>query len=211
VKFPLFFVISLLSLLITTHKAIAADEHAIKILVMGDSLSAAYGIPKERGWVNLLQEALATQAEVINASISGETTGGGLAAFPKHLANYEPDIVLLALGANDGLRGFPPQTMKSNLEAMVVASRDAGARVLMIGIHILPNYGKRYTKAFYQVYESLVDDYQLGFVPFLLEGVALNPELMQDDQLHPTAEAQPIILANVLPYLEQEIDEITSQ
>ncbi len=210
-KYPLVFVITVLSLLITTHKAIAADEHAIKILVMGDSLSAAYGIPKELGWVNLLRETLSTRAEVINASISGETSGGGLAALPKHLASYNPDIVLLALGANDGLRGFPPQTMKSNLEAMIIASRKSGARVLMIGIHILPNYGKRYTEAFYNVYESLVDEYQLGFVPFLLDDVALKPELMQDDQLHPTADAQPYILSNVLPHLESELTAIVDE
>lgn len=204
-RITLIIVISLLSLLITTHKAIAADEHEIKILVMGDSLSAAYGIPKELGWVNLLREKLHNKATIVNASISGETTGGGLAALPKHLQNYSPNIVILALGANDGLRGFPTQTMKSNLEQMILLAQESGAEVLLVGIHILPNYGRRYTEAFYQVYEELVSEYQLSFVPFLLEGVALEPELMQDDQLHPTAEAQPILLSNVFPLLENKL------
>lgn len=207
-RFSLIIILSVLSLLITTHKAIAADEQEIKILVMGDSLSAAYGIPKELGWVNLLRNELGDNYSVINASISGETTGGGLAALPKHLQEYHPKLVILELGANDGLRGFPIPRIKSNLEAMIELSHESGARVLLIGIHILPNYGRRYTESFYSVFEELASEYALGFVPFLLAGVALKPELMQNDQLHPTVEAQPQLLQNVLPQLEQELEHL---
>lgn len=207
-RFSLIIILSLFSLLITTHKAIAADEQEIKILVMGDSLSAAYGIPKELGWVNLLREQLGGGFSVTNASISGETTGGGLAVLPEHLQNYDPDLVILELGANDGLRGFPVSRMRSNLEQMIDLSLQSSARVLLVGIHILPNYGRRYTEAFYSVFQELAAQYELSLVPFLLDGVALKPELMQDDQLHPTAEAQPILLQNILPLLEHELNGI---
>lgn len=207
-RLPLIIILSLFSLLITTHKAIAADEQEIKILVMGDSLSAAYGIPKELGWVNLLRTELGDDYSVINASISGETTGGGLAALPRHLEEYQPDLVILELGANDGLRGFPIPRMRSNLEAMITLSLQSGARVMLVGIHILPNYGRRYTESFYAVYAELAEKYALSLVPFLLDGVALNPELMQDDQLHPTAEAQPRLLKNVLSALQDELEVI---
>ena len=209
-RFPLIIVFSLFSLLITTHKAIAADEQEIKIFVMGDSLSAAYGIPKELGWVNLLRTELGNDYSVINASISGETTGGGLAVMPKHLQEYDPDLVILELGANDGLRGFPVSRMESNLEAMIELSLGSGARVLLVGIHILPNYGRRYTESFYAVFQELARKYKLSLVPFLLDGVALKPELMQDDQLHPTAEAQPQLLQNILPLLMTELETIRS-
>lgn len=207
-RFSLIIILSLFSLLITTHKAIAADEQEIKILVMGDSLSAAYGIPKELGWVNLLREQLGGGFSVTNASISGETTGGGLAVLPEHLQNYDPDLVILELGANDGLRGFPVSRMRSNLEQMIDLSLQSSARVLLVGIHILPNYGRRYTETFYSVFQELAAQYELSLVPFLLDGVALKPELMQDDQLHPTAEAQPILLQNILPLLEHELNGI---
>jgi len=192
----------LFSLTLTTNFAIAADDEKVKILVLGDSLSAAYGIPRDRGWVNLLASKLSNKANVINTSISGETTDGGLAALPRHLKIHVPDIVILELGANDGLRGFPIPLIKKNLQQLINISRTNGAQVILVGIHIPPNYGQRYTEAFYQNYVELSQTNNLSFVPFLLDGVVLNPELMQDDGLHPTAQAQPKLLANVLPYVE---------
>lgn len=209
-RYSLIIILSLLSLLITTHKAIAADEQEIKILVMGDSLSAAYGIPKELGWVNLLRTTLGDTYSITNASISGETTGGGLAVLPRHLQEYDPDLVILELGANDGLRGFPVSRIRSNLAEMIELSIKSDARVLLVGIHILPNYGRRYTESFYAVFKELAIKYNISLVPFLLDGVALKPELMQDDQLHPTAEAQPLLLQNILPLLEAELKAISN-
>lgn len=200
-----------ISLTISTNSATASDEHPINILVLGDSLSAAYGIPKDLGWVNLMRTELRGSAKVINASISGETTDGGRASLIRHLAQYEPSIVILELGANDGLRGFPLRTTKDNLQAMIDMSTDMGADVVLIGIHIPPNYGKRYTESFYQNFVELAEKNDLAFVPFLLDKVALDPTLMQSDQLHPTAEAQPIILENVLPAVRNVIDEHRSQ
>lgn len=199
------------SLTISTNSATALDEHPINILVLGDSLSAAYGIPKDLGWVNLMRTELRGSTKVINASISGETTDGGRASLKRHLAQYEPSIVILELGANDGLRGFPLQTTKDNLQAMIDLSTDIGADVVLIGIHIPPNYGKRYTKSFYQNFVELAEKNELAFVPFLLDNVALDPGLMQNDQLHPTAEAQPILLDNVLPAVRETIDKRRSQ
>ena len=199
------------SLTISTNSATASDEHPINILVLGDSLSAAYGIPKDLGWVNLMRTELRGSAKVINASISGETTDGGRASLKRHLAQYEPSIVILELGANDGLRGFPLQTTKDNLQAMIDMSTDIGADVVLIGIHIPPNYGKRYTESFYQNFVELAEKNEHAFVPFLLDNVALDPGLMQNDQLHPTAEAQPILLDNVLPAVRETIDKRRSQ
>lgn len=172
------------------------------VLVMGDSLSAAYGIEQDAGWVSLLQKRLGDKAEVVNASISGETTSGGITRLPEQLRQHSPDIVLLELGGNDGLRGLPPKQMSDNLRAMIEASQAANAEVGLIGIDIPPNYGEAYRNAFTSTYETLADEYDLVLVPFLLEGVALEPELMQDDGIHPTAEAQPRLLETVWPKLE---------
>lgn len=172
------------------------------ILVMGDSLSAAYGIEQDAGWVSLLQKRLDDKADVINASISGETTSGGITRLPEQLRQQSPDIVLLELGGNDGLRGLPPGQMHDNLRAMIEASQAASAEVLLIGIDIPPNYGEAYRNAFTGTYEALAEEYELALVPFLLEGVALEPELMQSDGIHPTAEAQPRLLETVWPKLE---------
>lgn len=172
------------------------------LLVMGDSLSAAYGIEREEGWVSLLAERLEGDAHVINASISGETTSGGLQRFTDILRQQQPDIVLLELGGNDGLRGLPPQQMQTNLASMIEQSQEAGAQVLLLGIDIPPNYGQAYRDAFTDVFHSLADEFDIALVPFLLVDVALNDDLMQSDSIHPTAEAQPIILENVWPELE---------
>lgn len=174
------------------------------LLVLGDSLSAAYGLPAEEGWVSLMEQELKQRRladKVINASISGETSSGGLQRLPRLLADYRPDLVLLELGANDGLRGTPLQVMEQNLRRMVELSQASGAEVILIGIRIPPNYGPQYTQRFYSIYPDLAQEYQLPLVPFLLEGVALKPQLMQSDGLHPTAAAQPILLQTVWPHL----------
>ncbi|GAA0699704.1 arylesterase [Marinobacterium maritimum] len=174
------------------------------LLVLGDSLSAAYGLPAEQGWVSLLEQELQQRRladRVVNASISGETSSGGLQRLPRLLADYRPDLVLLELGANDGLRGTPLQVMEQNLRQMVELSQASGADVMLIGIRIPPNYGPQYTQRFYSIYPDLAREYQLPLVPFLLERVALKPQLMQSDGLHPTAAAQPILLQTVWPHL----------
>lgn len=179
--------------------------NAKTILVFGDSISAGYGINVEEGWVALLQHKLSATKKpfaVVNESISGETTAGGLARIDAALAKFKPDIVLLELGANDGLRGLSPQVMQNNLSAMVTRAEKAGAKVLLLGIRIPPNYGKRYADMFYGVFNQLALNLKIAWVPFMLEDVALNPQLMQADGLHPNAAAQPIMLAHIWQYLE---------
>lgn len=186
-----------------------AQAHTL--LVMGDSLSAAYGIDPQAGWVSLLEHKLGKGYPVINASISGETTSGGAARLPELLKQHHPDIVLLELGGNDGLRGLSPQQMKVNLAKMVERSRAEGARVLLLGIEVPPNYGPAYTNAFRNVFTQLADEHDLPLVPFLLENVDLD-SMLQADGIHPTAEAQPIILANVWAKLEPMLaDDVDDQ
>lgn len=175
------------------------------IMVLGDSLSSGYGLELSQGWVSLLQQRLEQAGyphRVINASISGDTTRGGLARLPAALANHQPDIVILELGGNDGLRGLALEALAQNLAAMIERSRQAGARVALAEIRIPPNYGPRYTKQFQALYGELAERYQLPLIPFLLNGVADNKDLMQADGIHPRAEAQPRILDNVWPVLE---------
>ncbi len=182
----------------------ASPLQAKTLLVLGDSLSAAYGLPAEQGWVSLLEQELKQRRladRVVNASISGETSSGGLQRLPRLLADHRPDLVLLELGANDGLRGTPLQVMEQNLRRMVELSQASGAEVMLIGIRIPPNYGPQYTQRFYSIYPDLAREYRLPLVPFLLERVALKPQLMQPDGLHPTAAAQPILLQTVWPHL----------
>ncbi len=202
--------IGLTTLLVTTA-ALADDTERLTLLMMGDSLSAAYGLEQpEDGWVSLLNKRLDGEARVVNASISGETSAGGATRLPELLRQHSPDIVLLELGANDGLRGLAPSQMRQNLESMIKQSQASGARVVMLGIDIPPNYGDAYRTAFTNVYDSLAKRYDLPLVPFLLEGVALDKTLMQDDGLHPTAKAQPMILDNVWPTLVPLIEQATA-
>lgn len=175
------------------------------ILVMGDSLSAAYGINPEKGWVNLLRQKFEKQAisvEVINSSISGETSAGGLRRLPDLLNTYNPDVVILELGANDGLRGHPVNNMVNKLQAMIDLTLAQHSKVLLLGMKIPPNYGRRYSELFSSAYPRLRQENDITLVPFMLQGVATRPELMQSDGLHPTAEAQPIILDTIWPYLK---------
>jgi len=183
----------------------AASAATPAILVFGDSLSAGYGIDVRAGWVALLGTRLAQKGyphRVVNASVSGETTAGGLTRLPAAIRRHHPEIVILELGANDGLRGLSLTQTRANLESMIKAARAANARVLLVGIHLPPNYGPEYTGKFRKLYDELVQRYRLAYVPFLLEGVALTPGLMQTDGLHPRAAAQPRLLDNVWPYLE---------
>jgi acyl-CoA thioesterase I len=193
-------------LFIALQNAVAS---ARTILVFGDSLSAAYGIRPEQGWVTLLAQRLQTQGygyQVVNASVSGETSSGGLERLPRALKLHAPAIVILELGANDGLRGLPVSAMRDNLARMVQLLQGAQARVLLVGIRIPPNYGPRYTDEFARVYPELARQFHLPLVPFLLQKVALDPSLMQEDGLHPNADAEPIVLDTLWPYLKPLID-----
>lgn len=175
------------------------------ILVLGDSLSAAYNLKIDDGWVHLLKNKLLEPStistlgayQVVNASISGATTAAGLQVLPKLLEQHQPQIVLLELGANDGLQGKPISVIRKNLQTMIELSLDNHAQVLLIGIRLPPNYGKAYTEPFFSQYKTLASQYNLNYLPFLLEGVAGRPEAMMSDQLHPNRQAQPIILDNV--------------
>ena len=193
----------LLSVLLAISPLLSADEKA-RILVLGDSLSAGYGIELEESWVSLLAERVAENHpyQVVNASVSGETSGGGLARLPALLKEHTPALVILELGGNDGLRGHPLNIMQQQLESIIQKSQDAGAQVLLLGMQIPPNYGQRYTERFHQVYTQLAEKYELAYVPFFLEGVAVDRDLMQRDGIHPTAEAQPAMLDNVWVGLE---------
>jgi acyl-CoA thioesterase-1 len=170
------------------------------ILVYGDSLSAGYGIAVDRGWVNLLSQRLQQAGyglQVANASVSGETTTGGLARLPRALAAHDPRIVVLELGANDGLRGLPLETTRDNLDAMLSTLAKQHRRVLLLGMRMPPNYGERYTQGYAAIFAELARRHHVALLPFLLEGVADRPALMQADGLHPNEHGQPILLDNV--------------
>jgi acyl-CoA thioesterase-1 len=174
------------------------------VLVFGDSLSAAYGLRADEGWVAMLEKRLVPRGyRVVNASVSGETTSGGIARLPRALEQHRPGIVVLELGANDGLRGLPVPGTSRNLESMIESIRATGARILLVGIEIPPNYGPVYTTRFRGMYQDLARKYELPLVPFLLEGVALEERYMQADGLHPNAAGQPLVLENVWPRLEK--------
>ncbi|MGB3918687.1 arylesterase [Thiothrix litoralis] len=204
----LYLILCLMGLLPSTTVVMAAETPVTTtpetptLLVWGDSLSAAYGIAVDKGWVNLLQEKLGDDYKVVNGSISGETSAGGLTRLPEALKTHQPAYVLLELGANDGLRGIDLPTMRSNLEQMVKLAQAAKAKVVLIGIKLPPNYGTTFTDKFDAVYTDLAKEYELPLVPFLLAGVAEDWDLMQADGLHPTAEAEPKVLDNVWAVLE---------
>lgn len=175
------------------------------ILVLGDSLSAAYGIDESEGWVALLRQRLTEEQlhrPVINASISGETSSGGTARLQPLLDKYQPEVVILELGGNDGLRGYPVTTLRAQLQQAIDLSRQQGAHVLLVGMQIPPNYGARYSRLFSETYPTLAKQNQIALVPFLLDGVAGLPEMMQPDGIHPTAAGQPQMLDNVWPALQ---------
>ncbi len=172
------------------------------ILVVGDSLSAAYNMPLDAGWVKLLQQRIEPAHRVVNASISGDTSAGGLSRLPIALNQHSPDIVIVELGANDGLRGLSLKQMKANLEQMVRLSRQSGAEVIIAGMELPPNYGPAFNQKFRQIYTELASEQSISLIPFLLDDVAGKDHLIQPDGLHPNEHAQPLILDNVWPYLE---------
>ena len=179
------------------------------ILVFGDSLSAAYGIRPEQGWVALLTQRLQSQGygyQIVNASVSGETSEGGLERLPRALQLHQPRIVILELGANDALRGLPVSAARDNLARMVQLSQGAGARVLLVGMRIPPNYGQRYTEEFARIFPELASQYHVPLVPFLLQGVALDPARMQPDGMHPNATGEAPVLDTLWPYLKPMLD-----
>jgi acyl-CoA thioesterase-1 len=191
----------LLMLMLLTNTASASQ----KILVWGDSLSAAYGIPKEKGWVNLMRETLGSDFEVTNGSVSGETTRGGLTRLPSALKKNTPNVLILELGANDGLRGLPPSITKNNLTKMIEQAQKSDTQVILLGMKIPPNYGIAYSNKFEAIFQELADKYKLPFIPFFLENIIVDLKLLQEDELHPTAEAQPLILDKILPVVSKEL------
>lgn len=193
---------------------LAAAERGQTVLVVGDSLSAAFGIAQEESWVALLGERLRAKGYgygVANASITGDTTTGGLRRLPRALELHRPAVVIIELGGNDGLRGTPITVMRSNLARMIELSQAAGARVVLAGMQIPTNYGGPYTRSFAAVYPELAKQYRTGLVKFFLDGVALDIRLFQADGIHPTAEAQKILLDNVWPVLERELAAIKAR
>ncbi len=193
----------LLVLVLLGAAGAAAAQPAV--LVLGDSLSAAYGIPLEKGWVALLQERIRQTGyphRVVNASVSGETTAGGLSRMPAALQKHKPALVLIELGANDALRGLPLEAMRANLSRMVQLSRTAGARVLLFEMRVFANYGQKYSEEFQRSFRQVSDQEQASLVPFFLTGIAPEPKNFQPDGLHPTLEVQPKLLDAVWPSLE---------
>ena len=182
-----------------------ADQHTT-VLVLGDSISAAYGIQRDEGWVALLQDRLAgigPDYRVVNASISGDTTGGGLARLPAALATHDPALVIIELGGNDGLRGYPVTSIERNLRQLVELASADDREVLLVGMQIPPNYGHRYTGAFQNLFQEVAADQGVAVVTSFLAGVGVEPSLMQDDGIHPNAKAQPLLLDALWPFVQE--------
>jgi acyl-CoA thioesterase-1 len=178
------------------------------VLIFGDSLSAGFGIDVDQSWAALLQARLEAQGyehRVVNASISGETTEGGLARIEKALERFDPSLIILELGGNDGLRGFPPERLRGNLEKIVAASKASGAAVVLLGIRIPLNYGPRYSEAFENTFREVADEQQIPWIEFFMEGIAMNEALMQEDGIHPNIEAQPLLLDNAWPIISASL------
>lgn len=192
--------------LMATLLALPAMANQNTVLILGDSLSAAHGISSETAWVQLLRNRLSNNGladwQVINASIGGETTDGGARRLPELLEENDPDVVIIELGGNDGLRGFPPDVIESNLASMIEQVQESGAQAVLIGMQIPPNYGPRYTEMFANIYPKLSDRYDIALVPFFLEGIYNREGLMQDDGIHPSEKAQPKLLENVWPVIK---------
>jgi len=178
---------------------------------MGDSISAGFGIDKSTGWVAMLQKRLGDDFKLVNASISGETTTGGRHRLKKALQRYEPDLVIIELGGNDGLRGTPIKQMQFNLNDMVNKAKASGAEVMLLGMQIPPNYGQTYTQKFASVFNAIASDQGTLFVPFLLEGIAGKSGMMQADGIHPTAQAQPLMMELVWSELQEWLNKLTNQ
>ena len=194
--------------LLLTPAAKAAESPTV--LIFGDSLSAGFGIDVDQSWGALLQKRLEEQGyehRVVNASISGETTEGGATQIENAIEDFAPELIILELGGNDGLRGFPPARIKKNLKAIAERARASGAEVVLLGIRIPTNYGVRYTQAFEAVYAEVAEELDIRWIEFFMEGVALNDELLLDDRIHPNAKAQPILLDNAWPIIRATLDQ----
>ena len=192
--------------MVATLSLIPFAIEAKTILIVGDSISAGYGINHEQGWVQLLQKRLdqqyPKQHKVVNASVSGETTSGALARMPKLLQSYKPDVVVIELGGNDALRGQPPQMIQKNLGQLVQQSQQANAKVILFGMKIPPNYGTAYSQTFENNYKVISQQYKIKLLPFFMQGIAGHKDLMQNDQIHQNAKAQSIVLNNAYPYIK---------
>ncbi|MBD0241568.1 arylesterase [Acinetobacter baumannii] len=194
------------SLLLISLSMLPMFVSAKTILILGDSISAGYGIDPKQGWVQLLQKRLdqqyPKQHKVVNASVSGETTSGALARLPKLLQTYKPEVVVIELGGNDGLRGQPPQMIQKNLSRLIQLSQKQKAKVILFGMKIPPNYGTAYSKAFENSYKTVSQKYQVKLLPFFLDGVAGQKQLMQNDLIHPNTQAQSKLLNLAYPYIK---------
>jgi acyl-CoA thioesterase-1 len=200
----------LISISVISIRTFASDSQLpngnIRLLVLGDSLSAGYGISQSQAWVTLLQQRLRQSGHavaVINASVSGETSLGGLNRLPALLRQHQPQLLILELGANDGLRGLPIEVMQANLQKIIHQAKQKDIRVLLLGMQLPPNYGPSYTRDFAQTYHKLAKQNQIELLPFFLADIVDKRELMQADDLHPNSKAQPLILKNVWPYVEK--------
>ncbi|HEX5381842.1 MAG TPA: arylesterase [Acinetobacter sp.] len=202
-RFKVFVYSSVIGLMLCLNPMLASAK---TIMILGDSISAGYGLQPQQGWVTQLQKRLdqqyPKQHQVVNASVSGETSSGALARLPKLLATYKPNIVVIELGGNDGLRGQPPQMIQQNLARLVEQSQKAKAKVILFGMKIPPNYGTAYSKAFQQNYTIVSQRYQVKLLPFFLEGIAGHKNLMQNDLIHPNAQAQVKLLNLAYPYIK---------
>ena len=199
-------ILTLVVLLVTA--SVQATESPT-ILVFGDSLSAGFGIDVDQSWVALLQQRLEEtgyEHRVVNASISGETTAGGATRIDTAIGTFSPDLIILELGANDGLRGFPTTSIRRNIETIARQARDSGADVVLLGIRIPTNYGARYTQAFEAVFSDVATDLEIRWIEFFMDGIALNDKLLQEDRIHPNAEAQPLLLDNAWPIIRATLD-----
>lgn len=209
-------ILSLVSLQNMAQDAAPSADLALKndartILVLGDSISAGFGIPMQQGWVALLSKELQrndAKTRVINASISGDTTQGGVSRLPGLLAKHQPNLVIIELGGNDGLRGTPIQVITHNLTTLIQLSREAGSDILLAGMQIPPNYGRRYTQSFREIFPTLAQQHNTLLLPFILQKVVKKQGLMQADGIHPTAEAQPLILQSVLPEVTKWLENV---
>ena len=178
------------------------------VLIFGDSLSAGYGLEVDQSWASLLQARLTQQGyehRVVNASISGETTEGGATRIDNALQDFSPALIILELGGNDGLRGFPASRMKANLEKIVTRAKATGAAVVLLGIRIPTNYGQRYSNEFEDVFRQISVEYNIQWIEFFMEGIAMNDDLLLEDRIHPNAEAQPILLDNAWPIIKDKL------
>lgn len=194
-----------MALLCSAVSADQGESDAPYILVLGDSLSAAYNMESHQAWPSLLQSRLKQDGydwRVFNSSITGDTTQGGLARLPRLLDRYAPGIVILELGGNDGLRGIAPDVTRENLASMIEMAQSSGARVVLAGIRIPPNYGAQYVERFENIFPALAERYGTTLIPFFMDGVALAPGMMQADGIHPSVEAQPLLLDNLWPAVE---------